>query len=101
MRMLMFVHIPHEPFNSAVREGTSGETIGRILQDTKPESVYFTEQNGARGAVMVIDVKDPSQIPFYAEPWFLSFNADCEFRIAMTPEDLGKAGLNELGRKWS
>jgi len=40
-------------------------------------------------------------IPFSGGvPFFLNFNADCEFRIAMSPEDLGKAGLDELGKKW-
>ena len=48
----------------------------------------------------IIDVDDPSRIPFFAEPFFLNFNADCEFRIAMSPEDLGKASLSELGKKW-
>jgi hypothetical protein len=28
------------------------------------------------------------------------FIADCEFRIAMSPEDLGKTSLDELGKKW-
>jgi hypothetical protein len=42
-----------------------------------------------------------SRIPSFAEPFFLNFNADCEFRIAMSPEDLGSAGLDELGKKWS
>jgi hypothetical protein len=32
------------------------------------------------------------QIPFFAEPWFLAFNASVEFHPAMTPEDLEKAG---------
>jgi hypothetical protein len=45
-------------------------------------------------------VDDSSRIPFFAEPFFLNFNADCEFRIAMSPEDLGKASLDELGEKW-
>jgi len=100
MRMLMNVRIPHEPFNSAVRKGTAGQIMKRILEESKPEAVYFTEQNGTRGAVIVINVNDPSEVPFFAEPWFLNFNADCEFRIAMTPGDLDRAGLDELGRKW-
>ena len=29
------------------------------------------------------------------------FNADVEFHIAMTPEELGRAGLDKLGEKWS
>jgi len=101
MRMLMNVRIPHEPFNTLVKEGRVGGIIRRILDDLKPESIYFTEQGGTRGAVAIIDVDDPSRIPFFAEPFFLNFNADCKFRIAMSPEDLGKAGLDELGKKWS
>ena len=97
----MNVRIPHEPFNTLVKEGTVGEIIRRILDDLKPEFVYFTEQGGTRGAIAIIDVDDPSRIPSFSEPFFLNFNADCEFRIAISPEDLGKAGLDELGKKWS
>ena len=100
MRMLMNVRIPHEPFNTLVKEGTAGEIIGRILNDLKPESIYFTEQGGTRGAIAVIDVEDPSQVPSFSEPFFLNFNAECEFRIAMSLEDIGNAGLDVLGKKW-
>ena len=100
MKMLMNVKFPHEPFNTLVKEGTIGEIIRRILDDLKPEFIYFTERGGNRGAVALIDVDDSSRIPFFAEPFFIYFNADCEFRIAMSSEDLGKAGLEELGKKW-
>ena len=50
---------------------------------------------------MIINVEDPSKVPAFAEPWFLTFNADVRFHIAMTPEDLGRAGLDALGKKWS
>ena len=43
---------------------------------------------------------DPSKVPAFAEPWFLTFNADVQFRVVMTPEDLKKAGLDEIGKKW-
>jgi hypothetical protein len=100
MKMLLIVHIPHEPFNTLAKKGTVGKTIERILAETKPEAVYFSEQRGARGCILVVNVENASQVPFYAEPWFLSFEADCEFRVAMTPEDLGKAGLEQLGKRW-
>jgi hypothetical protein len=100
MRMLLNVRIPHEPFNSLVRAGTAGAIIRRILEDAKPEAVYFTEQHGSRGAVLIIEVARPSDVPAFAEPWFLQFNADCEFRIVMSPEDLQQAGLDTLGAKW-
>jgi hypothetical protein len=100
VRMLLNVSLPHEPFNTAVRKGTVGETIDKILKAIKPEAVYFTEQDGHRGAVLIVNVEDPSQVPALAEPWFLHFQADCKFRIVMTPEDLQRAGLSELGKKW-
>ena len=100
MRMLLSVTIPHEPFNSLVRDKKAGSIMGRILQELKPEAVYFTEENGMRGGVLVIDVAEPSRVPSFAEPFFLNFNADCRFRIVMSPEELARAGLEELGEKW-
>ena len=101
MRMLLHVKFPLEPFNTAVKDGTAGTKMRRILDELKPEAVYFTEYQGRRGAIMIINVDDPSKVPAFSEPWFLLFNADCEFHIVMTPEDLAKAGLDELGKKWS
>lgn len=101
MRMLLQVRIPHERFNAAVRDGSAGSKLNRILEETKPEAVYFTERNGQRGAVMIVDMADASKIPAIAEPWFLTFNADVEFQPVMSPEDLKRAGLDALGKKWS
>ena len=100
MRMLIHVKIPHQEFNAAVKDGTAGQKVKRILEETKAEAVYFTEYNGQRGAVMIVNVADPSKVPSLAEPWFLTFNANVEFHIVMTPEDLARAGLDELGKKW-
>jgi len=41
----------------------------RILAEMKPEAAYFTEQNGTRGAILVVNLEEPSQIPKFAEPW--------------------------------
>ncbi len=101
MRMLVHVKFPHEPLNAAVRSGTAGKTIQRILDEIKPESVNFTEYNGRRGAIMIVEVANPSDVPRLAEPWFLSFNADVEFHIVMSPEELGRAGLDTIGKKWA
>ncbi len=73
----------------------------QILEEIKAEAVYFTEYDGRRGAIMIININDPSEVPKVAEPWFLSFNADVQFHIAMTPEELGRARLEDLGKKWS
>ena len=46
------------------------------------------------------DMKDPSEIPAVAEPWFLAFNAKVSFRPIMNPEDLAKAGPS-IGKEGS
>ncbi len=100
MRMLLHAKFPNETFNNLVKDGSVEEKIKHILEETRPEAVYFTNYNGQRGVIMIIELTDPSQVPGFAEPWFLAFNADVEFHVVMTPEDLGRAGLNEIGKKW-
>lgn len=101
MKILQIVTFPHKEFNQAVRDGSAGAKINAILESIKPEHVYFTEHDGKRSAVMILDLPDPSGIPAVSEPWFLTFNADVHFQVAMAPEDLQKAGLEELGKKWA
>jgi hypothetical protein len=100
MRFLIHIQFPVEPFNSYVRDGSIGGKIQKIMASIKPEASYFTEHHGTRGAVLVVNVKSASDIPAMAEPFFLQFDADVEFRIAMTPEDLAGAGLEKLGKTW-
>ena len=101
MRVLLNVKIPHHTFNAAVRDGTAGAKLNKILEAIKPEAVYFTDECGCRSAVVVVDLADASKIPALAEPWFLTFEADVQIRVVMTPADLKKAGLAEIGKKWS
>ena len=109
MKMLLHAIFPNEPFNTLVRSGEVGKLMQRIFEDLKPEAVYFTEQDGHRGAVLivnldailVINIANPSEIPKFAEPFFLKFNARCRFRAVMSPDDLQNAGLEALGKKWA
>jgi hypothetical protein len=101
MRMLMLIDFPAEPFNTLTRNGTVSAKIQQALEDIKPETVYFSERDGLRGAVLIVDVPEPSRIPALAEPFFLTFNATVKFRVVITPEELGKAGLEALGKKYS
>jgi hypothetical protein len=100
MRVLVLLQFPIEPFNTAVKNGTVGAKMRQILDATKPEASYFTERDGRRGGILVVNMENASDIPRLAEPWFLTFNAEVEFRIAMTPEDLAHADLESLGKKW-
>ncbi len=100
MRMLMHVKIPNAQFNAAVKDGTVGQKIHRVLEDCKPEAVYFTEYDGHRGVILIVNVDQSAKVPDLAEPWFLLFDADVQFHIVMSPEELGRAGLELLAKKW-
>jgi hypothetical protein len=100
MRMMMQFECPLEPFNTLVRNGTAGQKIKQILDETKPEAAYFGEREGKRGGIFIVDVANPSDVPRLAEPLFLAFNAEVTFRVCMLPQDLAQANLEALGKKW-
>src|SRR5437764_641881 len=103
MRVLLKVNIDVEAGNAAVRAGKLGATIHSILEDLKPEAVYFTADNGMRTAFIFLDLEDASQIPAIAEPWLLAFNASIECRPVMVPADLAKAAdaIKEVVSKYA
>ena len=92
MLMMMRVSIPGDTGNAAVKNGTFGSTIQKILGEMKPEAVYFAEENGMRTGYIFFQMTDSSELPAVAEPWFLAFNATLTVRPAMTLEILSKAG---------
>jgi len=101
MRFLLHVSLPVDRFNEAVRDGVAQEKIGRILEETKPESAYFTATDGKRSGFLIVNMASASDIPRLAEPWFLHFDASIELLPVMTPQDLQQAGLDKLGKKWA
>jgi uncharacterized protein DUF3303 len=92
MRFLLKVNIPVDSGNAAAKAGKLGSTIQSILADSKPETVYFTDNNGQRSGFIFLEMQDASQISAIAEPWFLAFNASVEIHPVMTPDDLARAG---------
>ena len=92
MRFLLKAEWPVEAGNAAIKDGSLSKTIESILADQKPEAAYFLASNGKRTALLVVDMKDASQIPALAEPWFLAFKASLEVVPVMVPDDLKKAG---------
>lgn len=93
MRMLLRVSIPVAAGNAAAKAGTLGSTIEKIVGDLKPEAAYFfADDDGQRSGSIVFDMKDSSEIPGIAEPWFQAFGAQVSLRPVMSPKDLAKAG---------
>jgi hypothetical protein len=101
MRMMLHVEIPVDTGNAAIRAGQLGPFIQKVLGDLKPEAAFFTETNGTHSGYIFFDMKDSSQLPAIAEPWFLGFNATLTVRPAMTPQDLAgpaSAGMDAAAK---
>ena len=93
MRMLMRASIPVAAGNARVADGTLGTIVQKFMAEHKPEAAYFyADDSGNRCTAMVLDMKDTSEIPGLAEPWFLAFNAQVTFRPVMNAQDLAAAG---------
>ena len=100
MRMLVTVRLPHETFNAATKDGTAIQKIQAILDDIKPEAVYFPAMTGQRSILMIVELEKSSELPALAEPWFLSFDADVDCHVVMTSDDFQEAGLEKIVEKW-
>src|SRR5689334_11082003 len=67
MRMMLNVKFQTETFNAAVRDGTAGAKLMKIVDAIKPEAIYFVEQGRTRGATIVVDMPDASKLPALVE----------------------------------
>jgi hypothetical protein len=95
MRVMAKISIPAESGNQAIKNGT----MGRIIQETaarwKPEAMYFTSFDGWRTQFMVFDLPDTSDMPPFAEPFFMELDADVVIAPVMNGDDVEK-GLSKL-----
>jgi hypothetical protein len=95
MRMMMRVYIPVEAGNVAIKNGSLAQTIQQFMDAAKPEAAYFVADGGERTAYFFFDLKQPSDIPSVAEPFFANLHAAIDVTPAMNIEDV-RAGLGAL-----
>ena len=95
MRTMVTASIPVEGGNAAVKDGRLAQVMGAMMDRHHPEAAYFFAEHGRRTAMFVIDLKDPSQIPSIAEPFFRELNASVTFLPVMNADDL-KKGLSKI-----
>jgi hypothetical protein len=102
MRYIMKMRMPVEKGNQALRDPEFGKKMNELLTEIKAEGAYFTTFGGQRGAYIVINLNDASEMPAVAEPFFLWLNADIDWFPVMKPEDLAKAGpaIGATVKKW-
>jgi hypothetical protein len=95
MRTLLKATLEVTASNKAIMDGSLPKIMQATMEKIKPEASYFTAMDGCRSCIMVFDLKDPSEIPSIAEPFFLHLNAKVEFSPVMNAEDL-KKGLDAI-----
>ena len=70
MRYIMKLRMPIDRGNEALSDPQFGHKMNDLLTEIKAEAAYFTTMNGERGAYIVVNMNDASEIPAVAEPFF-------------------------------
>ena len=98
MRTMLKISIPVTTGNKAVQDGSLPRVMQTTLEALKPEAAYFFPDGGKRTALMVFELREPSQIPVVVEPLFIGLDADIQLIPVMNAQDL-QAGLGQVAKK--
>jgi hypothetical protein len=91
MRVIVRAMIPTVAGNKAVLDPNFLNKIEDYIKKFNCEASYFTEVNGNRTFIFVLDLPSPDMIPAIAEPLFQGFDANVEVHPAMNLQDLKSA----------
>ena len=94
MRTLFRATFDVEASNAAVKDGRLEKLLQTTVERLNPEASYFFAQDGKRSCFFVFDMKDSSDIPAIAEPFFMEVNATVELQPVMNADDV-RAGLEK------
>ena len=102
MKFLVKATIPVEAGNALVRDPNLQARMDSVMEDIRPEAVYFTIENGQRTLYLFVNMENPEDMPRIAEPLWLSWKANVTFQPAFTPEDMEKAMpmIGEIAKKY-
>jgi hypothetical protein len=96
MRVMAKISMPVGAANQAIKDHRIAGIMQRAAERWKPEAMYFTAFDGRRTAFMIFDMSDPSDLPPFAEPFFMELEADVQLAPVMNGADLEK-GLSQIG----
>ena len=102
MRFMLSFGIPTEKANALIKNGSFPQTIQSIMEDLQPEAAYFTDVDGGRGGIFILNIDDTSQLPGMAEPLLHAMDATIKLQLVMTPEDMekGAPALEQAAQKY-
>jgi hypothetical protein len=89
MRFIVRAMFNTETGNRAVKDPNFIKNIQGFMENNKVEAAYFTELNGDRTGIFILNMPSVDMMPAIAEPFF-QMGARVEFHPAMNLEDLKK-----------
>lgn len=95
MRVLLTVQMDTEKGNKAIADRTLPNTLKSVFDRIKPEAAYFGTEGGMRTGFFVFDLKDASEIPSVAEPFFQDLGAKVTLIPVMNFDDV-QTGLEKF-----
>jgi hypothetical protein len=90
MRMMLKFSLPVEKGNQALKDGTLAKVLETMMKKLKPEAAYFAPTGGKRAGMIFFDLADVSGLVEFAEPLFVSLDAEVDISPVMTADDLRK-----------
>ena len=102
MKFLVKATIPVEAGNALVKDPNMKTRMDTVMGDIRPETAYFTVEDGQRTLYLFVNVDKPEDMARIAEPLWLSWKANVTFLPAFTPEDMEQAMgvVAEIAKKY-
>src|SRR5262245_51968107 len=91
MRVMMKISIPTDALNKATQDGSVKQILQSSLEQLRPEAVYFYPSDEGRNLLLFVDIKENSDVPVAAEPYFRGLNAKISFSPVMNLQDFQAA----------
>jgi len=91
IRMMLKVQIPPEGGNQAIKAGKQGAIFEALINQIKPEAVYFTQEDGLRTVYFVYTIHKTTDFAAIHEPLIQGFGARVYDMPALTWDELKQA----------
>jgi hypothetical protein len=94
MKFLLRLHMPTESGNKMLQDPNFPKKLESVLNQVKPEAVYFAPIEGERGIYMIVNLPSADMIAGIAEPLWTTFNCKLDLTPVMELSDL-QTGLQK------
>jgi hypothetical protein len=80
--------MPTEYGNKMLQDPNFQKKLEGVLNQIKPEAVYFTPIEGERGIYMIVNLPSADMIATISEPLWMTFNCKLDLQPVMELKDL-------------